>query len=192
MNYFFADGQLKSTTPFFLGTQPQAIASGIDRGIEPLGSVNAKARAFVVKMNTDQQAKAIVSDTAAGNIHTPMGSGAWSSVPEGIRASELTPEQRQTLLELIQTQLEHSPPAHAQEMLADYSKHIDQVHFAWYGGTGDDDPHAWAIFGPDLHIEYHDAQTPDNHVHTVWRRPKTDFGRKASEQPQSRVTTEEG
>ena len=90
---------------------------------------------------------------------------------------------------------------HVKTMMDEYAGQIDEIHFAWYGGTGDGDPHAWAIYGPDLHIEYHDAQTPDDHVHTVWRRPNGDFGidpdpiddneGKDIEQ-QSRVTSEEG
>ena len=185
----------------FLGAQPQAMPEGMQQGLEPLGSVNAKARSFIMKLDEAQQAKAIVSDTAAGNIHTPMGGSDWSSTPEGLQGSELTPEEQQALLEIIRSQLDHAPSMHVKTMMDEYAGQIDEIHFAWYGGTDDGDPHAWAIYGPDLHIEYHDAQTPDDHVHTVWRRPNGDFGidpdpiddneGKDIEQ-QSRVTSEEG
>ena len=195
LNNFFDEGKRSSTTPMFLGAQPRSIESGIQRGVRPLGSINAKARAFVMNLDTDQRDMAIVDNATGDDIHTPMGAGDWVSTPKGIAGSALTPEERTALLEIVRMQVNHAPSSHADSLMNEYTKNVDDMHFAWFGGTGDGEPHAWMITGPDLHIEYHDAQEPHDHVHTVWRRPKNDFGGNPDDngdkniERQSRVTS---
>ena len=67
-------------------------------------------------------------DTAAGNIHTPMGGSDWSSTPEGLQGSELTPEEQQALLEIIRSQLDHAPSMHVKTMMDEYAGQIDEIH----------------------------------------------------------------
>ena len=76
---------------------------------------------------------------------------------------------------------------HAKVKMEEVRKHLDRTHFAWIGGTGDDDPFYYRIHSPVILIEF-DHQTPvalggprvpgKIHVHTVVRTPNgNDYGK---------------
>ena len=52
------------------------------------------------------------------------------------------------------------------------------THFTWAGDeqTGVGHPHYYRIQGPTLIIEYDNTQNNANHIHTVVRDLKNDFG----------------
>jgi hypothetical protein len=53
---------------------------------------------------------------------------------------------------------------------------LDEVFFAWAGGTEPGQPHYYRLQGPRLLIEYDNTQRQVNHAHSVWRDPEGDFG----------------
>ena len=53
---------------------------------------------------------------------------------------------------------------------------IDKVLFAWAGGLNRGDLHYYRIHGPSFLIEYDNTQDNGNHIHSVWRDLKNDFG----------------
>ena len=54
---------------------------------------------------------------------------------------------------------------------------LDNIKFAWMGGAVKGEPHYYRIQGPSFLIEYDNTQGNANHVHSVWRDFKGDFGR---------------
>jgi uncharacterized protein DUF3500 len=54
---------------------------------------------------------------------------------------------------------------------------VEDLHFAWAGGTSIDDLHHFRIQGPVTLVEFDNAEDDANHVHSVWRGPGNDCGR---------------
>ena len=53
----------------------------------------------------------------------------------------------------------------------------DKVHFAWAGGLERGTGHYYRVQGPTFLIELDNTQNDGNHVHSIWRDFKDDFGR---------------
>jgi hypothetical protein len=53
---------------------------------------------------------------------------------------------------------------------------LDALHIAWAGGLEPGEGHYYRVHGPTLLAEYDNTQRGANHVHTVWRDPRHDFG----------------
>ncbi|MDX1396647.1 MAG: DUF3500 domain-containing protein, partial [Gemmatimonadota bacterium] len=53
---------------------------------------------------------------------------------------------------------------------------LENLWFAWAGGTEPGEGHYFRIHGPTVLIEYDNVQGGANHVHSVWRDPENDFG----------------
>ncbi len=50
------------------------------------------------------------------------------------------------------------------------------VHFAWAGSRERKRPHYYRIHGPGFLIEYDNTQNNANHIHSVWRDLRDDWG----------------
>ena len=66
-------------------------------------------------------------------------------------------------------------------MIADFrmdqfKKSQANLYFAWAGGTEPGDPHYYRVQTPLFLIEYDKTQNQGNHIHSVWRSLKNDFG----------------
>jgi hypothetical protein len=53
---------------------------------------------------------------------------------------------------------------------------LDGLHFAWAGPEEVGAPHYYRLHSPSLVVEYDNTQNGANHVHTVCRHPRNDFG----------------
>ena len=53
---------------------------------------------------------------------------------------------------------------------------IEKVRIAWAGGAQPGQPHYYRLMGPTFLVEYDNTQNNANHIHTVWRDLKNDFG----------------
>jgi len=54
---------------------------------------------------------------------------------------------------------------------------IENVAFAWAGPVERGQRHYYRVQGPTFLIEFDNTQNDGNHVHSVWRDFKGDFGR---------------
>ncbi len=101
---------------------------------------------------------------------------ALTSVPKGLPARELDPQQRQLLRVLLGAYLGRVPDGLSPQ--GDYSDDamLDAVHLAWAGPTAPGQPLYYRLQGPRLLIEYDNTQRQANHAHSVWRDPAADFG----------------
>jgi len=105
----------------------------------------------------------------------------------GIPGAKLTVGQRTMLLELIGVYVGYMKEGHAKVRMDDVRAHLDRTHFAWIGGTGDDDTFYYRVHSPVILIEF-DHQTPvalpgervpgKAHIHSVVRTPNgNDYGK---------------
>ena len=105
---------------------------------------------------------------------------------EGAKASELSADQRATLLALIETFYEHLPDGPRAALMARVAKHLDETWWSWIGGHGNDDPFYFRIQSPVIMLEFdhHDGMWLTNeepakfHIHVISRVPNgNDYGR---------------
>jgi hypothetical protein len=100
------------------------------------------------------------------------------AAPVGVARRELGPEQKALIDDLIELYVHRLPEAMATSELARLeAAGLDDIHFAWAGADTEDEPHYYRLQGPTFLVEYDCVQDGANHVHTVWRDPKRDFGR---------------
>ena len=104
---------------------------------------------------------------------------AFTTVPKGLPAAELSGEQRQILTALLDVYLQRIPDVLADEAQARVRDQLNELCFVWAGGSERGQPHYYRLQSSDTLIEYDNTQRDVNHVHTVWRDLRSDFGRDA-------------
>jgi hypothetical protein len=104
---------------------------------------------------------------------------------EGIRADQLTTGQCEQLLRLAALYTGKLRDGHAGVWLDTVRQHLDDTHFLWMGGIGDEDVFYYRIHSPVILIEFDhqpgiafDTNEPTRaHIHTVVRTPNgNDYG----------------
>jgi pyruvate formate-lyase activating enzyme-like uncharacterized protein len=91
----------------------------------------------------------------------------------------MTATQKQQFLQLIKVYIHRYTKLFADEMLKEIQQAgLDNLSFAWAGAR---EPvvgkaHYYRIKGPTIVIEYDNSQNNANHVHSVIRHLKKDFG----------------
>ncbi len=104
----------------------------------------------------------------------------FSKKPKGVSATALGDDNKEILRALLSCYLDRLPEAVADEEHAKFAgAQIDTLSFMWAGGIERDQPHYYRIQGDDLFVEYDNTQRDVNHIHTVWRDLRNDFGRDA-------------
>jgi Protein of unknown function (DUF3500) len=178
--HFSADkNQLVSGTPGFIGTNPAIVLSGPQKDKEVLKEEAAKGFALLNALSAEELKKAIIDTATPAEIITEAHRQAVIEHPSGIRYNELSPANQQLLLQLINLYIHRYTTLFANAMLKEIqSAGLDRLWFSWAGNTTHalGKPHYYRIQGPTIIIEYDNTQNNANHIHTVVRDLKTDFG----------------
>ena len=178
-NFSAKDNKLVGGSPAFLGSNPAIVQSGPDKGKEVLREEKETGLALLKLLSADQKKQAIFSDEAPGDIVTAIKRDATSENNQGITFASLNPAQQEQLLAIITLYVHRFTKLFASEMLDEIRKAgLANLRFAWAGdqATGPGHPHYYRIQGPTLIIEYDNTQNNGNHLHTVVRDLKHDFG----------------
>jgi hypothetical protein len=97
--------------------------------------------------------------------------------PLGLKASAMTPAQREKLVALIDVYAGYMAPDVAVERMDRLKKAgLDNIAFAWAGEIEKGRKHYYRVQGPTFLIEYDNTQNDGNHIHSVWRDFNGDFG----------------
>lgn len=178
-NFSFLKQKLTSGTPGFLGSNPGEVLSGSKKGAQVLKDETDKGFDLLQSLNDSQKKKTIIDTNAIKEIISFDKRKIILSTPEGIRYSELTNYQQQLMLQLIKIYVHRYTRLFAEDMLKEIQLNgLDNLWFAWAGdsksmrGKGT----YYRIQGPTVLIEYDNTQNNANHVHTVIRDLKHDFG----------------
>lgn len=116
-------------------------------------------------------------EASLGGTPAELAALSFSTTPKGLAASAMNEGQRDVLSALLRAYVGRIDDDLAEEQLTRVTGgNLDQLHFLWAGGTEIGEPHYYRIQGGDLFIEYDQAQRNGNHVHTVWRDLRLDFG----------------
>ncbi|HEX8277780.1 MAG TPA: DUF3500 domain-containing protein, partial [Segetibacter sp.] len=178
-NFSAKDKKLVSGTPGFFGANPATVRTGPHKGLQVLKEETEKGFTLLHSFTKEQLKKAIIDTTAPGDIITFINRKAMIDNPAGVLYSEMTTTQQEQLLQLIKVYVHRYTKLYADEMLKEIQQAgLNNLRFAWAGFTEPDAGKAnyYRIQGPTIIIEYDNSQNNANHIHSVLRDLKNDFG----------------
>jgi hypothetical protein len=172
-------GEQYSLTPLFLGTDPAEVTITKYAGLRVLSKEEDYGLLLINTLSDEQKAAATLSQEVPGDIITNPNSNQRIDKYQGIKASELSNEQKEILERIIKefiNNLEHKKAHEYMDKI--YRSGIDEIYFAWIGSYEIRKPNYYIINGPDFIIEYDNAgfQKDGNHIHSIWREKGNDFG----------------
>lgn len=171
--------QLVAGTPSFLGSNPAIVLEGPQKGKEVLKEETDKGFAFLHALSPDELKKAVTDTGAPAEILTAANRVAMIEHPGGVRYNQLSPAHQQMLLQLLAIYIHRYTKLFADDMMKEIqSAGLDNLWFTWAGYTEHviGHPYYYRIQGPTIIIEYDNTQNNANHIHTVIRDLKNDFG----------------
>ncbi len=204
LTHTIVEGEAARGTPVFFGANPARLAHNGNTVLEPLAAEEHLAFALLAALDTGQRRRAVVSDTPPSDILTgdaPEVPESWSwsgaerswpaqdrdgtvqdhdgdmmrdDLQGGIALGELAGEAGDLALQLVDLYLHRLP--HDLVATSPGRAAIEGVRFAWAGRDRPGLPHYYRLVGPRLLIELDNTQNDANHVHTVVRDPRGDFG----------------
>ncbi len=176
-NFTLVDGAHVFFAPVFMGTNPAEVRSGPRKGERVLGEEEDLGLALVNSLDAAQRKVAIFADVAPKEIVTTNKKRVELLAPAGIAAAQLTAGQREKLFALVKVYASRGRAEIAAETFAVISKAgLDKVTFAWAGALDRSAATYYRIQGPTFLIEFDNSQNNANHVHSVFRDFKGDFG----------------
>ena len=186
LNFVVKDGQIVADSPSFWGANPATVhvlvEGGPAVGTRTLGDEEQLAFDLLNSFSDAQKAKAVIADKAPADYRAAGQPKSPTRVNEGLPAKELTADQQKILKSLLETYCSHLNPAVAKSRLKEIeSDGFGQMYFAWAGGTKPGIGHYYRVEGPSFVLELVNVQSDPagntaNHIHSVWRNPKGDFG----------------
>jgi hypothetical protein len=178
-------GERGILTPTLTGAQP-ALYTSNGKTVRPLGAESDKALALLNGLDESQRKQAILNYRVADLVLGP-GQDGKTIQPEGLKANSMTGAQRAALLDLISEWAGIVSESAVAARMAELKADIGETWFAWSGATtapaGSNITAYYRIQGPHLVIEYAPQPLggdPSLHVHTMYRDPTNDYGRKAA------------
>lgn len=178
-NFSFNKQKLSSGTPAFIGSNPAIVLSGPEKGKQVLKDETELGFALLHSLQNNQLAKALIDTVAFKDILSFDKRNAMMGQPAGIRYAELDAKQKAAMLALVKLYVNRFTKLFANDMLKEIQQNgLDNLWFAWAGsqeqqlGKGT----YYRVQGPTILIEYDNTQNNANHIHSVLRDLKHDFG----------------
>ena len=200
INYFVLGDQVVMS-PVFMGAEPVKIEVGKyahdhihtfrpeeDQGLELVRSLGPEQRNQAVLFPS-----AFPKDLPPDRLHgtdTHICAGAFNDnlvLPyEGLQADSLSNGQCELLTKLLDAYVGNLRDGHSQIKMDEVFRHIDELRFAWIGGTGDGDIFYYRIHSPVILLEFDHhpgygfvSDDPYKmHIHTMVRTPNgNDYGK---------------
>jgi hypothetical protein len=175
-NFTVVDGQHVFFAPAFIGSNPAEVLAGPRKGERVLGEEEDRGLALINSLDATQRQRAIFAAEGLKEIVTTNQKRVQPLSPVGISATQLTAAQRAQLVELVRVYATRWRPELAEEIMAKVTRDLDRVTFAWAGALARGKAAYYRIQTPDFLIEFDNAQNNANHIHSVFRDFKGDFG----------------
>ena len=191
INYFILGDQIVMT-PTFMGSEPNYIEDGPNKGIRTFEQEELKGLQFYNSLDENQKTLATLHSEKEYSFAQAEAFKDNQIIPYvGLQVNNLASNQKDLLLDLIQEYVGNMRDHHASVKMNEVVAHIDQTWFSWVGGSDDTSPFYYRIHSPVILIEF-DHQGPTflwdyrelypgphkKHVHTVVRTPNgNDYGK---------------
>ena len=177
LHFSVVNGNVAST-PTFAGSNPAEVRDGVEKGKRVLAQLEDTARTLVTALDATQRATATLAADAPNEILTNNMLDINPLSPAGLKASAMNPSQREALMKVIDAYAGLMAADIAADRLAKIkAAGAENVTFAWAGPVERGMKHYYRVQGPTFLIEFDNTQNNGNHVHSVWRDFKGDFGR---------------
>ena len=178
-NFSAKDKKIVSGTPGFFGANPAIVREGQHKGMQVLKEETDNGFAMLHSLTKEQLKKALIDTNAPGEIITFVSRKAMIDHPAGILYSEMTTQQQEQFLKLVNVYVHRYTKLFADEMLKEIQQAgLNNLRFAWAGNLKPEIGKAYyyRVQGPTIIIEYDNSQNNANHIHSVLRDLKNDFG----------------
>ena len=167
-----------TVTPSFFGAEPATVPRGPHQGLRVLRQEEDLARELVASLDGSRRQEAITSDTAPDDIltrHDPVADA--SRIDRGLAHAAMTGQQQALVERLVRLYFDRAPePAAAAAWSCAEEAGLGQIRFGWAGGTHPGQGHYYSLLGPTFLIEYDNTRDGANHIHSVWRDLRDDWG----------------
>jgi hypothetical protein len=182
----FVMGDQIVLTPNFMGSEPVEAKFGKYKGVRVFAKEEADGYALMSGFTPEQQAQATIGKKLPFDVFGTAFNDNTVIPDQGLHYNDMTPEQREKLLQLVAVYTNRIRPGHADVRLNEVKQHLDKTRFAWIGEVSDVDPFYYRIFNPVILIEFdhqigiaYDNDDPTrNHIHTLVRTPNgNDYGK---------------
>lgn len=179
VHFNIRNGTAVASSPAFFGSNPAEVrVEGPKKGLRVLGDREDTARALLLALDPAQRVTAMIADAAPNDIVTKTAAKVDPLSPPGLAASAMTTKQREMLMAVIETYASSMAADIAADRLAELrAAGLERITFAWAGEAERGRKHYYRVQGPTFLIEYDNTQNDANHVHSVWRDFRGDFGR---------------
>lgn len=172
------NNKLVGGTPGFLGANPATVPSGPHKGKQALKEETEAGFTLLSSLSADQLNAALSKSAAPNEIITFVSRRASINTEEGIKYSELTANQQKLLMNLIKIYIARYTKLFADQMVKEITDAgLEKLRFVWAGATKPEGKaYYYRIQGPTIIIEFDNSQGNANHIHSVLRDLKNDFG----------------
>ena len=176
LNYTVVDGKIAST-PSFFGSNPAEITDGHRKGLRVLAREEDLGRKLLDSLSDAQRAIAVVDPKPYEDMLTTNSrKAALNGQPNGLPFAQMTATQKEALEALVAEYANDFPPDIAEKRIEQLRRVQGNLFFAWSGGIKPGERHYYRIQTPEFLIEFDKAQEDGNHIHSVWRDYKNDWG----------------
>lgn len=177
-NFSTQNNVVVSGTPGFLGANPAIVPSGPQKGKEALREETELGFALLHSLNSTQLQTAVSNSGVPNDIITFVSRKASIESKDGISYAAMTKDQQAIFMKLVQVYIHRYTKLFADNMLAELNTAgLQNLRFTWAGAQkAEGKPYYYRIQGPTIIIEYDNSQGNANHIHTVVRDLKNDFG----------------
>ena len=177
INFLIQKGGEIAPTPNFFGANPAQVTQGSLKGLRVLAAEEDRARLLLDSLDSEQQKRAMKDEEAPPDIITGWEPRVKMDDPVGLAVSEMTPDQDRLLMDLVNTYTGRMPKDVAETHMNRIEKEGRKyIHFAWAGAIEKGKPHYYRLHGPNFLVEYDNTQDNVNHIHSVWRDLRNDWG----------------
>jgi hypothetical protein len=169
-----------TATPFFVGAHPATVRDGPNKGLRALGLAEDLARQLMAQLPEAGRRVATIADRSFGEIVASPQRERDLGQPRGLELSAMDGAARNLVEALLDRFLGALSPDLAQRQKQRVmEQELGKFRFAWAGPLNPGEAHYFRVHGPTTLIEHDNTQNGANHVHSVWRDLKADFGHDA-------------
>ncbi len=175
-NYTVVNGEVVDS-PSFFGANPAEVRQGPRAGLRTLAGEDNLGIELIHTLDEQQRKIAIVDSTAYEEILSAASRKvALQGLPSGLSGSRMGATQFDTLMALVEEYARNVPDELAERRMEQINKAGREIYFAWSGGINQGDPHYYRVQTEEFLIELDNTQDNANHIHSVWRDIRNDFG----------------
>ena len=177
LNFTVQDGEVISTSPAFMGTNPAIVDDGPMTGMEVLAAEQTRARELLALFDDSELQAVVISDSTFRDIVSGTTLPAERLEPQGLAMGQMNDDQADALMALLRVYIDRMHPELARVEIEEITAAgLDEITFAWAGSAEPGAAHYYRIQGPTFLVEYDNTQNNANHIHSVWRDFDGDFG----------------